>query len=253
MLVAERHNEIVRLLSQQSTVTIQQLVTRLVISESTIRRDLAFLEGQGLLRRTFGGAVAVTGPESAALDTLSATKMRIGEAAARLVRQHETIFLGPGTTTMAVAHHLARRASGTVVTNDLNIAAYLARHSQLSVILTGGQIEQNSTALVGYLAEATLRELHADRAIIGVHGIHLPDGILGSTLACVQLMRAVIDIVPEIVVVADASKWGNSGPALVASFEAVDVIVTDQDAPPAMIWDLAQFGVQVIQSQVQRS
>ena len=190
----------------------------------------------------------MTKPDAAALDNLSATKMRIGEAAARLVHQDETVFLGPGTTTMAVAHHLARRASGTVVTNALDIAAYLPHHSQLSVILTGGQIEPHSTALLGYLAESSLRELRADRAIIGVRGIHLPDGIMGTTLSCVQLMRAVIDIVPEIVVVADASKWGSSGPALIAPLDAVDAIVTDQNAPPVMIWDLSQLGIKVIQA-----
>ena len=248
MLAAERRQQIVRLLSQQSTIDIQQLVPRLAASESTIRRDLAYLEGQGLLRRTYGGAVAVTKPGVTAPDALSEAKMHIGEAAARLIRQDETIFLGPGTTTMAVAQHLARRASVTVVTNALDIATYLIQNSQLSVILTGGQIERNNTALLGYLAELTLHELRADRAIIGVHGIHLPDGITGSTLACVQLMRTVIDIVPEIVVVADASKWGSSGPALMAPLDAVDVIVTDQNAPPVMIWDLSQLGIKVIQA-----
>jgi DeoR/GlpR family transcriptional regulator of sugar metabolism len=101
---------------------------------------------------------------------------------------------------------------------------------------------------LGYLAEFSLRELRADRAIIGVRGIHLPDGITSDSLPSVQLLRVVIDLVPETVVVADASKWGSSGPAFLAPLEVIDVIVTDQDAPPVMVWDLSQLGIKVIQT-----
>jgi DeoR/GlpR family transcriptional regulator of sugar metabolism len=248
VLAAERRQEIARLLRQQSTVRVQELVDRLGTSESTIRRDLMYLEQQGILKRTYGGAVAVTETEAVAPGGLSTAKMRIGEAAAGLVPRGETVFLGPGSTTMAVARHLAQRKSGTIVTNALDIAAYLTHHSPLSIILTGGQIERQNMALLGYLAESSLRELRADRAIIGVRGIHLPDGFTGDGLPCVQMLRAVIDVVPEVVVVAEAGKWGSSGPALLAPLEAVDVIVTDQDAPPVMIWDLSQLGIKVIQA-----
>jgi DeoR/GlpR family transcriptional regulator of sugar metabolism len=248
VLAAERRQQIARLLRQQSTVRVEELVDRLDTSESTIRRDLTYLENQGILKRTYGGAVIVDDTQVDTLDPLSTAKMRIGGAAAKLVSQGETVFLGPGTATMAVARHLAQRKSGTVVTNALDIATYLTYHSPLSIILTGGQIERQNTALLGYLAESSLRELRADRAIIGVHGIHLPDGFTGDSLPCVQMMRAVIDVVPEVIVVAEASKWGSSGPALLAPLEAVDVIVTDQKAPPVMIWDLSQLGIKVIQA-----
>ena len=149
---------------------------------------------------------------------------------------------------MAVAHHLAQRQAGTVVTNALDIATYLVHQSQLSVILTGGQIERRNSAALGYLAELTLRELRADRAIIGVRGIHLPNGVTGDDLPHVQLLRTVIDLAPEIIVVADSSKWGSSGPAFLAPLEAIDVIVTDLNAPPAMVWDLTELGIQIIQT-----
>ena len=252
MLAPERRQEITRLIRQKSNVRVEDLVARFGASASTIRRDLEHLEQQGILKRIYGGAVAA-GRESTGTSliqdiSLSPEKMRIGAAAADLVGEEETVFLGPGTTTLAVAYHLIHKPGVTVVTNALNVATYLTHRSQLSVILTGGQIERRDAAVLGYVAELTLRELRADRAMIGVRGIHMPDGLTGDSLPGVQLMRTVIDLVPEVVVVADSRKWGSVGPAFLASLEAIDVIVTDLRAPPAMVWDLTQLGIKVIQT-----
>ena len=128
------------------------------------------------------------------------------------------------------------------------MASHLARVSDLPVILTGGQVERQSKALVGHVAELALEEVRADRAIIGVGGIHMPDGFTGESLPTAQFLRAVIDRMPEVIVMADAQKWGHVGPAYLAPLEAIDAIVTGLDAPPAMVWDLCQLGIQIIQA-----
>ena len=251
MLAAERRQIIAGLIRQQASVRVENLCTRLGASASTIRRDLEQLEQLGVLTRTYGGAVAVGGDsvtEPPQADPLHPEKERIGAAAAELIGQGETVFLGPGTTTMAVARHLVGKDGVTVVTDALNVAAYLTDHSRLPVILTGGQVERRETALLGHIAELTLRELRADRAIIGVGGIHVTDGITGDSLSAVRFIRTVIDLMPEVVVVADHQKWGHVGPAFLASLEAVDVIVTDTKAPSAMVWDLSELGIKVIQA-----
>jgi DeoR/GlpR family transcriptional regulator of sugar metabolism len=102
--------------------------------------------------------------------------------------------------------------------------------------------------MLGHLAELTLRELRADRAVIDVHGIHVPDGLTADSLAGAQLLRSVIEMISQITVVADAHKWGRVGPAFLAPLEVVDTIVTGLDAPPAMAWDLTELGIQVIQT-----
>jgi DeoR/GlpR family transcriptional regulator of sugar metabolism len=252
VLAAERRQLIANLIRQQFTVHVQDLCARLGASPSTIRRDLEQLAEEGILKRTYGGAVAIDREEvtgSAGAEVVSTPeKMRIGAATAALIGEGETIFLGPGTTTLAVAQHIVDKPSVTVVTNALNVAAYLTAHSQLPVIVTGGQVERRETALQGYLAELTLRELRADRAIIGVAGIHIPDGVTGESLPGVHFLREAIDLMPELVVVADFRKWGRVGPAFLAALEAIDVIVTDLNAPPAMVWDLTELGIKVIQT-----
>lgn len=247
MLPAERRKLIADLVRRHSSVQINDLCARLGASSSTVRRDLAYLEREGVLKRTYGGAVAVdtVGEQKVGL---SSAKLKIGAATAGLVDDGETIFLGPGTTTLAVAHHLVAKAGVTVITNALDIASFLTANSALPVILTGGQVDRHETATLGHIAELALRELRADRAVIGVGGIHVPDGFTGDSLAAVRLMRMVIELMPEVVVVADHSKWGRVGPAFLAPLEAIDVIVTDLQAPAAMVWDLCELGIKVIQT-----
>ncbi len=251
MLSAERRQLIADLIRKRTTVRVRDLCTRFDASESTIRRDLEALEQEGILERTYGGATA-TARTGVGLswrgDVLSAEQMRIGAVMADLVVEGETVFLGPGMTPLAVACHIADKPGITVVTNALDVATYLTEHSQWPVIVTGGQIERRGYALLGHLAEMTLRELRADRAVIGVHGIQLPDGFTADSLAGAQLLRTVIELMPQVTVVATADQWARVGPAFLAPLEVVDTIVTSLQAPPAMVWDLTELGIDVIQT-----
>ena len=67
-------------------------------------------------------------------------KVRIGHAAARLIRDGETIILDSGTTTAEIARQLKflKLKSLTVITNALNIAMELAHLSHVRVITIGG-------------------------------------------------------------------------------------------------------------------
>lgn len=250
MLSAERRHIIADLIRRQVTLRVQDLCQRFEASESTIRRDLAYLEERGILRRTYGGAVsAAEGPvEEDAIDTLTPSQTRIGAAAARVIAPGETVFIGPGAIALAVAQQIADKPGVTVVTNALHVAVFLAERARTPVILTGGQIERRGAALWGHVADLTLRELRADRAVIGVHGIHISDGLTADSLAGAQLLRTVIGLISTITIVADTPCWGRVGPAFLAPLDAADTIVTDLSAPSAMVWDITELGIKVIQS-----
>ncbi len=254
VLAAERRQLITNLIRKQRVVHLRDLCDRLEASESTIRRDLQYLEEQGVLERTYGGAT-VRGPATTPGEgtpfvspVLSNEVERIGRAAADLIAEGETVFLGPGAAVMAAAHTLADRSGVTIVTNALNVASYLVAHSRLVVVVTGGQVEREETALLGHLAELALEQLRADRALVGVGGIQVPDGLTADRLPGSELLRAVIGMVPQVTVVAPSSKWGHVGPAFLAPLEAVDTVVTSRDAPPAMVWDLTELGIRIIQT-----
>jgi DeoR/GlpR family transcriptional regulator of sugar metabolism len=251
VLAAERRRAIADLIQRQSTVRLQELSETFQASESTIRRDLEHLEQLGYLERTYGGAIAVqqeTGLGASSSTSFTPAEQQIGFAAADMIQEGETVFVGAGPLSMAVAQHIAHKQAITVVTNALDVATYLARASDQPVILTGGQVERKNGALLGHVAELALRELRADRAIINVGGIHIPDGFTGQSLSEAQFVRAVIDMMPEVIVIAGSDKWGHVGPAYLAPLEAIDTIVTGQKAPTAMVWDLSQLGIQIVQA-----
>lgn len=247
MLSAERRQAIAQLIREQGAVQVAALSARFGVSASTIRRDLEELEQQGLARRTYGGAVAVEGQDIGPIQATDDEKDRIGQAAATLVSAGETVFLGPGTTTLAVARHLTDHPNLTVITNALDIASFLTRHSTVGVIVTGGQVQRPDFTLIGHISEQTLRELRADKVIIGVGGINIPDGLTGESLPAVTAIRAVLETAPQVIVVADHSKLGRVATALLAPVDRADVIVTGRDADPSIVWDLTELGIKVIQ------
>jgi DeoR/GlpR family transcriptional regulator of sugar metabolism len=252
LLAVERRQLITDLIRKQQVVRLSDLCDRLDVSESTIRRDLEALQDQGILKRSYGGATALDKAEIPRTKVSSIApsdeERRIGAATAELVAAGETVFLGSGSAVIAVAEALAERSGITVVTHVLNVATHLIAHSQLTVILTGGQVERADTALLGRLALLTLGELRADRAVIGVGGIQVPDGLTADSLPGSELTRAAIDLIPQVTVVAPAAKWGHVGPAYLAPLEAIDTIVTSRDAPPAMVWDLTELGIRIVQT-----
>src|SRR5271168_5310087 len=129
MLIDERRQHVLSLLQRDGRVLVSELSDTLGISRITIRKDLGYLEGKGLVQRTHGGALA---PQKGALLDPSLEekqhqqfkeKRRIADAAITLVKEGQCVLLDSGTTTTAVAHALRGFSRLTVVTNAVNIAA----------------------------------------------------------------------------------------------------------------------------------
>jgi len=240
MLKSELNKRILQQLLRDGEVTVLQLAEHLKTSTITVRRELTDLEGAGLLRRTHGGAILVEPMLYEPFRYLSsfvgqeqfhaAEKRRIGLAAAEIVRDGETIALGAGTTTTQVGRSLRHRKGITVVTNAPNIAMELSHRANLRIIVTGGSMSSDSFALTGSSGIAAVGDMFYDKAFIGVDGIH-PD--LGLTTNCpdqAPVHRAMIRQSRQRIVVADHSKIGNVGTALIAPITNVDLIITDDSA-----------------------
>ena len=152
MLKNERNKEILRQLSRDGEVTVDQLAQRFEMSTATIRRELSNLEGAGLLRRTRGGAIQVEPMLYEPFRLLSsfaaqeqmhaAEKRRIGLAAAEMINDGEIVALSAGTTTTQVGRSIHHRKRVTIVTNAVNIAMELSHRADLKIIMTGGSLEE---------------------------------------------------------------------------------------------------------------
>jgi DeoR family transcriptional regulator, aga operon transcriptional repressor len=248
MRQAERLGVILEELAAVGSVGVTQLGERLGVSAATVRRDLELLEEQRLLTRTHGGAVAQMVSYELPLRYRSARrqeqKRRIGEEAAARVHDGAVIGLTGGTTTTEVARAVAHRPL-TVVTNALNIASELAIRPNIKLVVTGGVARSETYELVGPIADRAVGDLHLDVAFIGADGVTAAAGLTTHHEVEAHTDRAVLDTAARVVVVADGSKLGRVAFVEICPIEAVDELVTDDEADLDEQKRIADAGVAV--------
>src|SRR5882724_5342 len=199
MLASQRQARILEEVRRVGGVRVSDLTDLFGVSDMTVRRDLEVLARSGVLHKVHGGAILAGGrrTEEPGFEAKSAlqqpAKDAIAARAAELINPDTAIALSAGTTTWAMARHLAAIAGLTVVTNSTTVAEVLARQpsSDITVILTGG-VRTPSAALVGPVADQTIRGLHVDQLFLGVHGMHPQAGFTTPNLAEAQTNRALI-------------------------------------------------------------
>lgn len=247
----ERQQQLLQRLADQQRITVAEICKRFSISEATARRDLEQLAEQGLLQRVHGGAIAIrrATPELPILERSqeqSAEKGRIGRAAATLIADGETIFLGSGTTVLEVAKNLFDRRNLTAITNSLPVINTLANLPQNSVVVLGGMLRDSELSFIGHITEQALAEVRADKVFMGTRALDLEHGLTNDYLPETLTDRAILRCGKEIIIVADHTKLGCVSTAFLAPLSSVHKVVTNQGADPEFITALQEKGIQVI-------
>jgi DeoR/GlpR family transcriptional regulator of sugar metabolism len=231
VLVEERRQRVLDLVSQRGFVALADLAEAVRVSESTLRRDLDFWHQQGSLRRTHGGAMYV-GDASAlpALDERSAHqrggKQAIARAAAARVNDGDTLLLDGGTTTLEVARLLVGRAL-QIVTNSLPIAQLFASRREADLVMLGGYVYPKTGVALGPLTVRMMEDLHVHQTILSVGGI-TARGLFNSNLLLVETERQMMRCADEVVVVADHTKFGRPALAHLCEWKEIDALIVDR-------------------------
>lgn len=253
LLAEERRRKILMLLETEGRVTVNDLVRRFDVSTVTMRADLDILAENGALVRSHGGAVRRLDPVQdysvAFKETIHhAEKVRIGQAAAGLLKPNQTIILDSGTTTLQVARHIKQqKLKGlTVVTNALNIANELVDAPNVSLIMLGGILRQVSNSFVGPQAERMLAALHADHLFLGVDGLDLEVGPTTPDILEAELNSLMIAVSTEVTIVADSSKIGRRSLSTIGSLSAIHRLITDNRIAPEAAQAIQARGLELI-------
>jgi DeoR family transcriptional regulator of aga operon len=251
LLKEERQQLILEAVRGSRQVTVAELSDRFDVSEVTIRRDLREMAEQGILRRAHGGAVAAVPapPEPPVVQRMIQAehcKECIGHAVAALVSDGDSVFIGSGSTTAHVARYLVDRKNLTVVTNALTVAIELAAAEGVTVVVTGGMMRASELSLVGHITEQALREVRVDKVIMGMRAISLDAGMTNDYLPEVMTDRTIIQMAPELIVVADHTKFGKVASAYLASVQRISTLVTDSGTNPEILARLEAMGVRII-------
>ncbi|MGS2740101.1 DeoR/GlpR family DNA-binding transcription regulator [Sinomicrobium sp. M5D2P17] len=245
-----RHKQILDKLAKEKHVEVLELSKELQTSAVTIRKDLRLLEEKGLLFRTHGGA-SLENPyvndrhvhEKEKVQTEE--KKAIAAAAARLVDTAESIIIASGTTVLAFARAIQPKEKLIVITSALNVAMELLRHPNIEVLQLGGYTRHSSSSVTGHYAEMILEETSCNKLFIGVDGIDLDFGLTTTDITEAHLNQKMIRSAQEVIVLADATKFGKKGFGKICELDQVDHIITDKSISPALVKKLRDQGIMV--------
>lgn len=250
----QRLSEIVRLLHSGVT-RVEDLAVTVDVSESTVRRDLASLEAEGAIARTYGGAQPFAPFRETLLRermTLEvAAKARIGAAAAGLVEDGATIFVDAGSTTSHLVENLRARTHLTVLTRGLEIALALA-DSPIEVIVVGGAVSPSSHGLTGSVTQLVLERFAVDIAFLGCDAVHPDRGVGEPTIEEAATKEVAARNARHTVVLAHAAKLTPGAVPAWAPLPPGWTLVTDESSE-TRLRPFREAGVDVVPVAVGRT
>src|ERR1700730_3860580 len=246
-LSIERRMQIVKTINMHKTATVAEIVEWLGASPATVRRDLAWLDEQGLITRTRGGATAINYPSQTILRrTVPAYEQRlneyieekqsIGQCAAENIHDGETIILDASSTNHYMLPFLAKKRDLTVITNSLYISKELMTivetNPSLTVICSGGTLFMRSYSFIGMIAEQALSQFYVDKAFIGLRGISLQHGLTSPFPEEIAVKRQMIKCAQQVFILADHTKFNLTFASLIAPLNVVHTLITDARIAP---------------------
>lgn len=250
---AGRRQAIQRKLLLDGTATVEVLALDLAVSVATIRRDLAQMEEEGMIRRTHGGAVirAPRGADQAfgmreQID--SEAKRAIARAAATLLEADQTILMNDGSTVLALAREMvAAQMPLTVATPGVNVATALSENAHINAYLLGGRVRHQTLGTSGHYAEEMLRSFNADIAFIAAEGFSQAEGLTFSYEADASLARLMRERATTAVVLATTRKLRQRDRITALDPGRIDMLVTDCDDAP-LLASIAATGIRILRA-----
>ncbi len=243
-----RLSALVGVLQRDGRLDVAEMAASFGAAEMTIRRDLDRIVAMGMARRVRGGAISLLmrGEELPfalrVLDRADA-KGRIAAAVAEVLRDGEAVLLDSGTTAVLVGRELASRRL-TVMPMSMHAASALSAHESIRVLMPGGELRPGELAMVGPLALASIRALRFDTAVLTCCGL-ADDRVTTHDLGDAEVKQAMIRSAARVILAADSTKFRQTAMAVVAPATAVDMIVTDADAPSEIVASLRAAGLEV--------
>lgn len=256
-LIKERRLRVAQIIQDKNKITIAELLREFNVSEVTIRRDLKDLSDKGIIHRVYGGAI-VTKPNTIDLPVLKRTqknkeqKEAIGLAAAALIKDGESVFIGSGSTTASVARNIVKRNHLTVITNALNVGMEFSDSESITVVVIGGMMRPSELSLIGHIADQALHEIRVDKVIMGITAISVTAGLSNDYLPEVMTDRAIFDLSPELILVADHTKFGKVASSYVAPLNRIKTLITDYETDLRYLDQIRNMGINVIVTQEDR-
>ena len=251
MLTLERQNAIRDILHREKAVSITSLSRLFTTSTASIRRDLEKLEEQGLVKRTYGGAVLVEGmteeiPLKVREIEQKEAKQKIAATAARFIADQDTIFMDSSTTTKELTGFLTEKKTLTVITNGIRAMTDLSLLGNVDVYGISGKLRKPSLSMVGNQAETNVTNYWGAKLFFSCTGMWLSHGAMDYSDAEAEVRKKMMSVSQEVILLCDHTKFDRSAFYKICSFPQIHILITDQKLSSQWETTLQQSGVEIV-------
>ncbi len=244
--LSEREREILRILAEDSGVSVSMISEQLKVSAVTIRSDLNRLAERGLVVRTRGGAFPAFHPSILERQKRNMqAKTAIAKTAADLIEDGDHVMISAGTTTALIPKFLLGKQEIHIVTNSTLIVPYARINPALHVTFVGGEFRASAEAMVGAIALREVERFHVKTAFIGTDGFSLETGVTANLVELAEVVKTMTAHAEQRVVVADSDKYGNAGFARIGPLTDMSAIVTDDNLDKKIVSELEENGLSI--------
>lgn len=231
MLSISRQQKILEKLYSQKTVDVEQLSVEFQVSKITIRRDLQKFHDEGIVSKTYGGAVLLeTSKEVPILFREISNveeKKLICNSASELVKDGDTIILFYSTTTMPLIPLLGNFSRLTVITNSPNAVLALNKYPSIKVLCTGGELKRGSMTYIGSAACSMFQNYYADMLFFSASGFSLERGLTDTSVTNSEMIKYAMESAKNVTFLADESKFNSISLYHINPISTVNTVITN--------------------------
>ena len=234
---AERLKKVLSYLKKNGSGKIKDLSILFGVSSATIRRDFDILAVEGVVEKTYGGAIYIH--KSLSYERLYSEKIKfhekeklsISECCANIIQDGDTVFLDSGTTTFHIGKALSRKRNLTIFTHDLAIASMINFDATTQVIVAGGEKREGHYALVGSTTENFIDKIRIDYLFLSADAVDIDFGVSDSIMSEASIKSRLCDAAKTIILVADSTKYGRVAVQHVCDLTQIHIAITDKHIP----------------------
>lgn len=243
----ERDKEILNLLYQDESLSVNQLCETFNVSSVTIRKHLEKLEQHGYLIRTHGGAKPVFENTIVERQKISINeKIAIAKKAADLIEDGDRIIISAGTTTALILKFLYGKKNIHIVTNSTLLLTYSRINPSIKVTLVGGEFLANAEALTGMLSHNDFDQFYVEKSFIGADGFSIKGGVTAIHTELSEVCKKIIERSDNVYLLADSSKYGKVGFSHITKLTSMNTIITSKSLPDFQQKEITDLGVKLI-------
>ncbi|MBQ9086575.1 MAG: DeoR/GlpR transcriptional regulator [Clostridia bacterium] len=240
MLAIERRREILTRLMADGKVIVAELARDFGVTEETIRRDLERMDKEGLVSKTYGGAVSKQNsgldlPYNVRESVNVPEKKEIAEKIAELVHDRERVMLDSSSTSLYVVKQLKNKKNLTIITNSVKILVEVADMADWTVLSTGGLLKKDALSLTGSSAEKMINSYHVDTAICSCKGLDMELGVTDSNEGDSLIKQAIFAAAEKRILALDSEKFDKKSFVKVCGLGEINVLVTDTEPSPQWV------------------